>query len=131
MVINDPVGDMLTRIRNAQMVRHDKLTLPSSKLKVEVAKALKSEGFISDFAVKEEFPASVRVQLKYSEGRKPAIVGMRRTSRPGRRVYVRHKHIPHVLNGMGISIISTSHGVVTDRDARKQAVGGEILCEVW
>ena len=71
------------------------------------------------------------MQLKYVEGRKPAIVGMRRTSRPGRRVYVRHKHIPHVLNGMGISIISTSHGVVTDRDARKQSVGGEILCEVW
>jgi small subunit ribosomal protein S8 len=127
----DPVADMLARIRNALMARHEAVEIPFSRLKVRIAEILKQEGFISDFAIKDEFPGSVRVQLKYSEGRKPAIVGMRRTSRPGRRVYVRHKHIPHVLNGMGISIISTSHGVVTDRDARKQAVGGEILCEVW
>ena len=127
----DPVADMLARIRNALMARHEAVEIPFSRLKVRIAEILKQEGFISDFAIKDEFPSSVRVQLKYSEGRKPAIVGMRRTSRPGRRVYVRHKHIPHVLNGMGISIISTSHGVVTDRDARKQAVGGEILCEVW
>lgn len=127
----DPVADMLARIRNALMARHEAVEIPFSRLKVRIAEILKQEGFISDFAIKDEFPGSVRVQLKYSEGRKPAIVGMRRTSRPGRRVYVRHKHIPHVLNGMGISIISTSHGVVTDRDARKQAVGGELLCEVW
>jgi small subunit ribosomal protein S8 len=127
----DPVADMLARIRNALLARHEAVEIPFSRLKVRIAEILKQEGFISDFAIKDEFPSSVRVQLKYSEGRKPAIVGMRRTSRPGRRVYVRHKHIPHVLNGMGISIISTSHGVVTDRDARKQAVGGEILCEVW
>ena len=127
----DPVADMLARIRNALLARHEAVEIPFSRLKVRIAEILKQEGFISDFAIKDEFPSSVRVQLKYTEGRKPAIVGMRRTSRPGRRVYVRHKHIPHVLNGMGISIISTSHGVVTDRDARKQAVGGEILCEVW
>jgi small subunit ribosomal protein S8 len=127
----DPVADMLARIRNALLARHEAVEIPFSRLKVRIAEILKQEGFISDFAVKDEFPGSVRVQLKYTEGRKPAIVGMRRTSRPGRRVYVRHKHIPHVLNGMGISIISTSHGVVTDRDARKQSVGGEILCEVW
>jgi small subunit ribosomal protein S8 len=127
----DPVADMLARIRNALLARHEAVEIPFSRLKVRIAEILKQEGFISDFAIKDEFPSSVRVQLKYSEGRKPAIVGMRRTSRPGRRVYVRHKHIPHVLNGMGISIISTSHGVVTDRDARKQAVGGELLCEVW
>ena len=127
----DPVADMLARIRNALLARHEAVEIPFSRLKVRIAEILKQEGFISDFAVKDEFPGSVRVQLKYTEGRKPAIVGMKRTSRPGRRVYVRHKHIPHVLNGMGISIISTSHGVVTDRDARKQAVGGEILCEVW
>lgn len=130
-MITDPVADMLARIRNALLARHEAVEIPFSGLKVRIAEILKREGFISDFAVKDEFPASVRVQLKYTEGRKPAIVGMRRTSRPGRRVYVGHKHIPHVLNGMGISIISTSHGVVTDRDARKQSVGGEVLCEVW
>ena len=127
----DPVADMLARIRNALLARHEAVEIPFSRLKVRIAEILKQEGFVSDFSIQNEFPASLRVQLKYGEGRKPAIVGMRRTSRPGRRVYVRHKHIPHVLNGMGISIISTSHGVVTDRDARKQAVGGEILCEVW
>ena len=127
----DPVADMLARIRNALLARHEAVEIPFSRLKVKIAEILKQEGFINDFSVQNEFPASLRVQLKYGEGRKPAIVGMRRTSRPGRRVYVRHKHIPHVLNGMGISIISTSHGVVTDRDARKNAVGGEILCEVW
>ena len=127
----DPVADMLARIRNALLARHEAVEIPFSRLKVKIAEILKQEGFVTDFSVQNEFPASLRVQLKYGEGRKPAIVGLRRTSRPGRRVYVRHKHIPHVLNGMGISIISTSHGVVTDRDARKNAVGGEILCEVW
>jgi small subunit ribosomal protein S8 len=127
----DPVADMLARIRNALLAHHEAVQIPFSRLKVRIAEILKQEGFIADFAVNDEFPASLKVQLKYVEGRKPAIVGMRRTSRPGRRVYVRHSHIPHVLNGMGISIISTSHGVVTDRDARKQSVGGEILCEVW
>jgi len=127
----DPVADMLARIRNALLARHEAVEIPFSRLKVKIAEILKQEGFINDFSVQNEFPASLRVQLKYGEGRKPAIVGMRRTSRPGRRVYVRHKHIPHVLNGMGISIISTSSGVVTDRDARKNAIGGEILCEVW
>jgi small subunit ribosomal protein S8 len=127
----DPVADMLARIRNALLAHHEAVEIPFSGLKVRIAEILRQEGFISGFSVQNEFPAALRVQLKYGEGRKPAIVGMRRTSRPGRRVYVRHKHIPHVLNGMGISIISTSHGVVTDRDARKQAVGGEILCEVW
>jgi small subunit ribosomal protein S8 len=127
----DPVADMLARIRNALLARHEAVQIPFSRLKVRIAEILKQEGFIVDFSVHDEFPAQLKVQLKYVEGRKPAIVGMRRTSRPGRRVYVRHKHIPHVLNGMGISIISTSHGVVTDRDARKQSVGGEVLCEVW
>jgi small subunit ribosomal protein S8 len=127
----DPVADMLARIRNALMARHEAVEIPFSRLKNRIAEILKTEGFIDDFTVQTEWPASLRVTLKYGEGRRPAIVGMRRTSRPGRRVYVRHKHIPHVLNGMGISIISTSHGVVTDRDARKNAIGGEILCEVW
>lgn len=127
----DPVADMLARIRNALLAHHEAVEIPFSKLKVRIAEILKQEGYISDLSVNNEFPASLRVQLKYGEGRAPAIVGMRRTSRPGRRIYVRNKRIPHVLNGMGISIISTSHGVVTDRDARKQSLGGEILCEVW
>jgi small subunit ribosomal protein S8 len=127
----DPVADMLARIRNALLARHEAVEIPFSRLKVRIAEILQQEGFIGSFSVQNEFPASLRVTLKYGEGRKPAIVGMRRASRPGRRVYVRHKHIPQVLNGMGISIISTSHGVVTDRDARKQSVGGELLCEVW
>jgi small subunit ribosomal protein S8 len=127
----DPVSDMLARIRNALLAHHENVEIPHSNLKVKIAEILKQEGYIADFSVQSERPAQLRVQLKYGEGRRPAIVGLRRTSRPGRRVYVRHKDIPSVLNGMGISIISTSHGVVTDRDARKQSVGGEILCEVW
>jgi small subunit ribosomal protein S8 len=127
----DPVADMLARIRNALLAHHEAVEIPHSKLKVRIAEILKQEGYIADLSVQAERPALLRLQLKYGEGRKPAIIGLRRTSRPGRRIYVRHKDIPPVLNGMGISIISTSHGVVTDRDARKQSVGGEILCEVW
>ena len=127
----DPVADMLARIRNALLAHHEAVEIPHSKLKTRIAEILKQEGYISDFAVAGEEPQSLKVQLKYGEGRRPAIIGLRRTSRPGRRVYVRHKDIPSVLNGMGISIISTSSGVVTDRDARKQSIGGEILCEVW
>ena len=123
--------DMLTRLRNGNSAYQEVVSMPHSKLKVHIAEILKQEGYISDFSVQAERPAQLRVQLKYGEGRRPAIIGLRRTSRPGKRVYVRHKQIPSVLNGMGISIISTSHGVVTDRDARKQSLGGEILCEVW
>ena len=127
----DPVADMLARIRNALLAHHEKVEMPHSKLKTRIAEILKQEGYIADFSVQGDHPAHLHLQLKYGEGRRPAIIGLRRTSRPGRRVYVRHKDIPSVLNGMGISIISTSHGVVTDRDARKQSIGGEILCEVW
>jgi small subunit ribosomal protein S8 len=127
----DPVADMLARIRNALLAHHESVEIPHSKLKTKIAEILKQEGYINDFTVQTERPAVLRVQLKYGEGRQPAIIGLRRTSRPGRRVYVRHKDIPSVLNGMGISIISTSSGIVTDRDARKRSIGGEILCEVW
>lgn len=127
----DPVADMLARIRNALLAHHESVEIPHSKLKTKIAEILKQEGYISDLTVQAERPATIRLQLKYGEGRQPAIIGLRRTSRPGRRVYVRHKDIPSVLNGMGISIISTSSGLVTDRDARKQSIGGEILCEVW
>src|SRR4051794_32143464 len=123
----DPVADMLARIRNALLAHHEAVEIPHSKLKVRIAEILKQEGYIADLSVQAERPALLRLQLKYGEGRKPAIIGLRRTSRPGRRIYVRHKDIPPVLNGMGSSIISTSHGVVTERHARKQSVGGEIL----
>jgi small subunit ribosomal protein S8 len=127
----DPVADMLARIRNALLARHENVEIPHSKLKVRIAEILKQEGYINDFAVQQDARPTLNVKLKYGRDRAPAIVGLRRFSRPGRRVYVRHKEIPPVLNGMGISIISTSRGVLTDRDARKQSIGGEILCEVW
>lgn len=130
----DPVADMLARIRNALLARHENVEIPHSKLKVRIAEILKQEGYINDLAVQQaeaSVPAKLSVKLKYDRDRSPAIVGLRRASRPGRRLYVRHKEIPSVLNGMGISIISTSRGVLTDRDARSQSLGGEILCEVW
>lgn len=127
----DPVSDMLARIRNALLARHENVEIPLSKLKVHIAEILKQEGYINGFSVQQGERPQISVQLKYGRDRNPAIVGMRRTSRPGRRVYVGHKDIPAVLNGMGISIISTSRGVLTDRDARTQAIGGELLCEVW
>ncbi len=130
----DPVSDMLARIRNAQLARHESVEIPLSKLKVKIAEILKQEGYINDFAVQQgenNAPSQLNVKLKYGRDRAPAIVGIRRASRPGRRLYVAHKQIPSVLNGMGISIISTSRGVLTDRDARQQSIGGEVLCEVW
>src|SRR5690242_17789824 len=127
----DPVADMLSRIRNALLARHETVEIPHSKLKVKIAEILKQEGYITDVSVQDEGRPVLNVKLKYGRDRAPAIIGLRRFSRPGRRVYVRHKEIPVVLNGMGISILSTSRGVFTDRDARKNNIGGEILCEVW
>lgn len=132
MVINDPVGDMLTRIRNAQMVRHDKLTLPSSKLKVEVARALKGEGFVADFIVHEKAPQNeLTLLLKYGPNREPAISGIKRESKPGLRRYVSVRELPRVRSGMGVAILSTSRGVMVDREARKANVGGELICTVY
>jgi len=132
MVINDPVGDFLTRIRNAQLVRHDKLTLPSSKLKVEVAKALKLEGFITDYVIHEKKPQNeLTVVLKYGPNREPAINGIKRESKPGLRRYVNVRDIPRVKGGMGVAILSTSKGVLVDHDARKQNVGGELIATVY
>lgn len=130
-MMTDPVADMLTRIRNGLTARHDRVEIPLSKLKVGIAEILKQEGYIEDFSVQSDLPGSLTVQLKYGRGQKAAIIGLRRSSRPGRRYYVGSKEIPQVLNGMGISIISTSRGLLTDRDARQQHVGGEVLCEVW
>ena len=132
MPVNDPVGDMLTRLRNASRARHDKVVIPHSNLKVEIIKALKSEGYIGDFTVHERAPQSeITVQLKYGPDRAPAITGIRRVSKPGLRRYVNVREIPQVLGGMGIAVLSTSRGIMVDSEARRQKVGGELLCTVY
>ncbi len=132
MVVNDPVGDMLTRIRNASMARHDKLTLPSSNLKVQVAQALKSEGFIADFIIHEKKPQNeLTLLLKYGPNRESVITGIKRESKPGLRRYVNVRDIPRVKGGMGVAILSTSRGVMVDHEARKANVGGELICTVY
>ena len=130
----DPIADMLTRIRNANMVSLTEVEMPSSKLKVELAKLLKSEGYVEDYAVVEKEGSAfktLKISLKYDEKSKPVISNLKRVSRPGLRNYCKAKDIPQVLGGMGIAIISTSKGLLTDRKARKENVGGEILCYVW
>ena len=137
MSVNDPIADMLTRIRNGVMSNHTVVAMPSSKLKAEIARILKEEGYIKDFEVAEGSKPShkiLRVSLKYmGERRKkrPVITELHRVSKPGRRVYTHKRDIPWVLSGMGISIISTPKGVMTGQAARKNGVGGEILCKVW
>jgi len=133
----DPIADMLARIRNASMARHASTSMPASKIKKAIAEILKREGFIAD--VRDEEPGAVtkanqpqiRVVLKYNRDKDAAFAGMRRVSRPGRRVYVGYDSIPRVLSGLGVSILSTSHGLMTDKEARQKKVGGELLCEVW
>jgi small subunit ribosomal protein S8 len=127
----DPIADMLSRIHNAILARHARVEMPLSKVKVHIAQILKEEGYIEGFSVQSEAPASLTLLLKYSRERASAIVGMKRVSRPGRRLYVKHTDLPKVMSGMGISIISTSRGVLTNKQAVKERVGGELLCEVW
>src|SRR5574337_2158108 len=132
MGVTDPVADLLARIRNALQARHQKLDVPSSKLKLEIARILKEEGFIANFkAVEEDGHKVLRVYLKYSSNDEAAISNLARVSKPGCRVYVRRSEIPRVLGGMGINILTTPRGVMTGRQARKEGVGGEVLCEVW
>jgi small subunit ribosomal protein S8 len=131
-MMTDPIADMLARIRNAAIAHHEKTKLPSSKLKQRVADILKAEGYIADYEVQTEaHPPVMTIHLKYGRGRIPAIAGLKKTSRPGRRVYVPHDSVPHVYNGMGIAILSTSQGVMSGREAKKRGIGGEVLCEVW
>ncbi|HKQ71132.1 MAG TPA: 30S ribosomal protein S8 [Polyangiaceae bacterium] len=129
-MMTDPVSDMLTRIRNAALARHERTLVPASQLKKHIAEILKLEGFIADVRVEDD-PRTLVVVLKYDRNRSSAIDGIRRVSRPGRRVYVPHDRIPRVLSGMGVAILSTSRGVMSDKEARRQKVGGELLCEVW
>ncbi|MBZ5510451.1 MAG: 30S ribosomal protein S8 [Acidobacteriia bacterium] len=132
MSLTDPVADFLTRIRNGIRARQQKVDVPASKLKLELARILKEEGFISNFkATEEEGRKVLRVYLKYGNNNEAAISRLQRVSSPGCRVYVGHDEIPRVLGGMGINILTTPRGVMTGRDARKQGVGGEILCEIY
>jgi len=132
MSMTDPIADMLTRIRNGITSRHDRIELPSSKLNVEVARILKSEGFITNYKVVEEGPQpTLRVYLRYSQSGEPVIHGIERISRPGRRVYRAKDEIPRVLGGLGLATVSTSQGVLSGSDAAKKGVGGEVLCQVW
>lgn len=131
-MMTDPISDMLARIRNGALARHDRVEMPHSFLKKNIADVLKSEGYVDDVRESDgEGKKTLTVVLRYGRGKDSAIDGIRRVSAPGRRVYVRHDRIPRVRSGMGISILSTSRGVMTDRQAREQKVGGELLCEVW
>jgi small subunit ribosomal protein S8 len=132
MPTTDPIADMLTRVRNGLMVRKSYVLVPSSKIKVAIAQVLLEEGFIQGYEVTNERPQpNIRLWLKYDDKREPIVSGLRRISRPGRRVYSGKRDLPWVLSGLGIAIVSTPKGVMTDRDARRTGVGGEVLCYVW
>lgn len=132
MTMTDPIADLLTRIRNAILAKHDRLDVPSSKLKLEVCRLLKQEGYIENFRLVEATPqSSIRVYLRYNEEGVPAIQHMARVSKPGRRVYSGAEDLHEVRNGLGVGIISTSQGLLTDMEARQRRVGGEVLCEIW
>lgn len=132
MTMTDPVADMLTRLRNANAARHEELVMPSSKLKASVADILKQEGYIRDYVVEPTKPqATLHIALKRARDRKSSISGLKRVSRPGLRVYAQKHEVPRVLGGLGIAIVSTSHGLMTDRECRKRGVGGEVMAYVW
>ena len=133
MTMTDPIADMLSRIRNGIQAHHDRVEIPASKLKVEIAKILKSEGFIRNYALtdKDKIQPVLRVDLKYSPDGEPVIHGIERISRPGRRVYRNKQEIPSVLGGLGLAIGSTSKGVLAGHEAAKSGIGGEVLCQVW
>ena len=132
MNTTDPIADMLTRIRNASMAKHRELTLPSSRIKREIARILVDEGFVDSFTTQQDgVQETLTVQLKYVEGKTPVVSGLKRISKPGLRVYARKTEIPRVLGGLGLAILSTSHGIMTGSQARKLNLGGEVLCYVW
>lgn len=129
---SDPIADLLTRIRNASRAEHEKVDIPASKLKIRIVEILKDEGFIKNFRLLEDGKqGTLRVYLKYGAGNEKMISGLERVSTPGRRIYVTHDKVPSILAGMGIAIVSTSKGVLTDKDARREKVGGEVLAYVW
>ena len=132
MVVTDTIADMLTRIRNANGMRYQEVSVPASNLKVSLAKILKEEGFIEDYkVVNDNVQGTIELTLKYGQNKERVITGLKRISKPGLRVYAKAGEVPKVLNGLGIAIISTSHGVMTDKEARKENLGGEVLCYIW
>lgn len=132
MVMTDPIADFLTRIRNANMVMHEKVEIPASKTKQALAEILKREGFVKDYEYIEDGKQGViRIYLKYGSNKEKVITGLKRISKPGLRVYCKKDEIPRVLGGLGIAIISTSQGIITDKEARKTGLGGEVICYVW
>ena len=129
---NDPIADMLTRIRNANQMRYIEVEVPASKIKIEIARILKEEGFISDYSIKKnDVQNMIVLSLKYGKNKERVITGLKRISKPGLRVYVKATEVPRVLNGLGIAIVSTSQGVMTDKEARKASLGGEVLAYIW
>ena len=131
-MVTDPIADMLSRIRNSLVARHDHTDMPASKTRVALAKVLKSEGYIGDFEVRSEGShKTVRIYHAYTAGREPVIMGIQRVSRPGLRVYAAKREIPRVYGGLGVAILSTPEGVMTGKEARRRGVGGEVLCYVW
>jgi small subunit ribosomal protein S8 len=131
-VLTDPIADMLTRLRNANQALHDTAEMPASKLKAAIANLLEEEGYIAGFAVEDDdVGRRLVVRLKYDRDRRRVISGLKRVSKPGRRVYVDKDHLPRVLGGMGIAIISTSQGLLTNKEARRRGIGGEVICQVW
>ena len=131
-MVTDPIADMLTRIRNANQMRYKEVEIPASKIKVEIARILKEEGFIVDYKInKDDVQDSIVLSLKYGENKERVITGLKRISKPGLRVYVKAEAVPRVLNGLGIAIISTSKGLMKDKDAREQSLGGEVLAYIW
>jgi len=132
MVMSDPIADMLTRIRNAQIAKHDAVVLPASNTKKAIAKILLAEGYVKSVDFIDDGPqGSIKIVLKYVNGKQPVIAGLKRISKPGLRVYARCEELPKVLGGLGIAIISTPKGLMTDKEARKNAIGGEVLAYVW
>jgi small subunit ribosomal protein S8 len=132
MVVTDTIADMLTRIRNANGMRYQEVSVPASNLKLSLAKILKDEGFIEDYKlVNDDVQGTIELTLKYGQNKERVITGLKRISKPGLRVYAKANEVPKVLNGLGIAVISTSRGVMTDKEARKQNLGGEVLCYIW
>ncbi len=132
MPVTDPIADMLTRIRNANLARKEHVLIPASRLKLEIAKVLKAQGYIQKYdLVDDKHHGQLRIHLRYASDRQRVITGLRRVSRPGMRVYVNAKQVPRVMGGLGIAVLSTPDGVLTDREARRRRIGGEVLCYVW
>jgi small subunit ribosomal protein S8 len=131
-MLTDPIADMLTRIRNSVLIKSEKVDIPASRLKVEIAKIMKEEGFIKSYKIiKDKKQGVLRVTLKYSPDNKPIVEGLKRISKPGRRVYVGKDEVPSVMSGIGIAVVTTPRGILTDKACRREGVGGEVLCYIW